>query len=103
MRAKARLLGHPIHPMVIVFPLGLLTVAAIFDIIHVFTYNGHLADLSYWMIASGVIGGLSAAAFGVMDWPVFRKAHARIHRAYPRPLKRRCNDFVHRQLVYVSA
>jgi len=27
MRAKARLLGHPIHPMLIVFPLGLLTVA----------------------------------------------------------------------------
>ena len=32
MRAKARLLGHPIHPMLIVFPLGLLPVAAIFDI-----------------------------------------------------------------------
>ena len=25
MRAKARLLGHPIHPMLIGFPLGLLT------------------------------------------------------------------------------
>ena len=34
MKAKARLLGHPIHPMLIVFPLGLLTVAAIFDIIY---------------------------------------------------------------------
>jgi uncharacterized membrane protein len=68
MRAKARLLGHPIHPMLIVFPLGLLTAAAIFDIIYVSTHNGHWADLSYWMIASGIIGGLIAAVFGLIDW-----------------------------------
>jgi uncharacterized membrane protein len=68
MRAKARLLGHPIHPMLIVFPLGLFTVAAIFDIIYISTHNGHLADLSYWMIASGIIGGLIAAVFGLIDW-----------------------------------
>jgi len=68
MRAKARLLGHPIHPMLLVFPLGLLTVAAIFDIIYISTHNGHWADLSYWMIASGIIGGLIAAVFGVIDW-----------------------------------
>ena len=67
MRAKARLLGHPIHPMLIVFPLGLLTAAAIFDIIYISTHSGHLADLSYWMIALGVIGGLIAAMFGLID------------------------------------
>jgi len=68
MRAKARLLGHPIHPMLIVFPLGLLTAAAIFDIIYVSTHNGHWADLSFWMIAAGIIGGLIAAVFGAIDW-----------------------------------
>jgi uncharacterized membrane protein len=68
MRAKARLLGHPIHPMLIVFPLGLLTVAAIFDVIYVCTHNGQWSNLSYWMIASGIIGGLIAAVFGVIDW-----------------------------------
>src|SRR4030095_5454183 len=67
MRAKARLLGHPIHPMFIVFPLGLLTVAAIFDIFYISTHNGDWADLSYWMIASGIVGGLIAAVFGVID------------------------------------
>ena len=68
MRAKARLLGHPIHPMLIVFPLGLLTVAAIFDVIYVCTYNGQWSNLSYWMITSGIIGGLIAAVFGIIDW-----------------------------------
>src|SRR5262249_36601105 len=62
------LLGHPIHPMLIVFPLGLLTVAAIFDIIYISTHNGHWADVSFWMIASGIIGGLIAAVFGFIDW-----------------------------------
>ena len=68
MRAKARLLGHPIHPMLIVFPMGLLTVAAIFDVIYVCTHNDQWSNLSYWMIASGVIGGLIAAVFGIIDW-----------------------------------
>ena len=68
MKAKARLLGHPIHPMLIVFPLGLLTTAAIFDVIYVCTHNGQWANLSDWMIASGVIGGLIAAVFGIIDW-----------------------------------
>ena len=68
MRAKARLLGHPIHPMLVVFPLGLLVAAAIFDVIYIFTHNGHWADLSFWMIASGIIGGLIAAVFGAIDW-----------------------------------
>jgi uncharacterized membrane protein len=54
--------------MLIVFPLGLLTVATIFDIMYVCTHSGHWADLSYWMIASGIIGGLIAAVFGLIDW-----------------------------------
>src|SRR5438477_6663406 len=68
MKATARSLGHPIHPMLIVFPLGLLPVAAIFDIIYLYTANGHWADVSYWIIAAGVIGGLVAAVFGLIDW-----------------------------------
>jgi uncharacterized membrane protein len=54
--------------MLIGFPLGLLAVAAIFDIIYTSTHNGHWADLSYWMIASGILGGLIAAVFGLTDW-----------------------------------
>jgi uncharacterized membrane protein len=54
--------------MLIVFPMGLLTAAVIFDIIYISTHNGHWGDLSYWMIATGIIGGLIAAVFGVIDW-----------------------------------
>jgi len=63
--------------MLIVFPLGLLTVAAIFDIIYISTHSGHLADLSYGMIASGIMGGLIAGVFGLIDWLGIPEAHAR--------------------------
>ena len=68
MKANATFLGHPVHPMLIVFPLGLLPVASIFDIIYLCTHNGHWADVSYWIIAAGIIGALIAAVFGFVDW-----------------------------------
>src|SRR6185503_19971919 len=37
MESRAKALGHAIHPMLIVFPLGLLTTAVIFDILFLVT------------------------------------------------------------------
>ena len=68
MRSKARLFGHPIHQMLIVFPLGLLATSFIFDLVFLATDSARFADISFWMIASGIIGGLVAAVFGLVDW-----------------------------------
>ena len=68
MHAKAKIFGHPIHQMLIVFPLGLLATSLVFDIVYEITGNGRWADISYVMIASGIIGGLLAAIFGLVDW-----------------------------------
>jgi uncharacterized membrane protein len=68
MESKAKLAGHPIHPMLIVFPLGLLATSFIFDIIRVASDSPVLGSVSYYMIAAGVIGGLAAAVFGLIDW-----------------------------------
>ena len=68
MESKAKILGHPIHPMLIVFPLGLFITAIIFDIIYLVTDNGKWSEIAYWMIAAGIIGGLAAAVFGLIDW-----------------------------------
>ncbi len=64
MEAKARALGHAIHPMLI----PLLSTAAIFDVIYLFTDSRALAHASFYVIAAGVIGGLVAAVFGLVDW-----------------------------------
>ena len=68
MESKAKLFGHSIHQMLIPFPLGLLTTGAIFDVAHVLTGSTTLAVTSFYMIVVGVIGGLVAAVFGLIDF-----------------------------------
>jgi uncharacterized membrane protein len=54
--------------MLVVFPVGLLATAVIFDILHLATGNPVLATVSFYMIAAGAVGGLLAAIFGLIDW-----------------------------------
>jgi uncharacterized membrane protein len=68
MESKAKFLGHPVHPMLIVFPLGLLATAVLFDIIALIRHLGTMFLASYWMIGVGVIMGLLASVFGLIDW-----------------------------------
>ncbi len=56
MESRAKVFGHALHPILIVFPLGLLTTSVIFDIIHIVTGNPQWAMVSFWMIISGIIG-----------------------------------------------
>ena len=68
MESKARAAGHAIHPMLIAFPLGLLGMAVIFDIIYLVTGTAGWTTVSFWMIAAGVVSGLVAAVPGLIDW-----------------------------------
>lgn len=69
MESKAKLLGHPIHPMFIPFPLGLLGSAVLFDLIALIGGDWpSLAHAAFYMIAAGILAGLLAAVFGAIDW-----------------------------------
>src|SRR3954464_10166816 len=68
MESRAKLAGHAIHPMLIVFPLGLLAMAVIFDILYFALGNASLATGSFLNISAGIIAGLLAAVFGFWDW-----------------------------------
>ncbi|MEW6128999.1 MAG: DUF2231 domain-containing protein [Acidobacteriota bacterium] len=68
MESRAKLFGHPIHQILIVFPLGLLATSVIFDIIYLITENRRWSEIAFWMIAAGVIGGALAAPFGWIDF-----------------------------------
>ena len=68
MEARAKIFGHAIHPILIVYPLGLLSAAVIFDIIYLATGNPTWTTVSFWMIAAGIVGGLLAAVFGLIDY-----------------------------------
>jgi uncharacterized membrane protein len=68
MESKVKFAGHPVHPMLIVFPLGLLSTAVVFDIVYLISGNSQWTLVAYYMIGAGVIGGLAAAVFGWLDW-----------------------------------
>jgi uncharacterized membrane protein len=68
MESRAKLLGHPAHQQLIVFPLGLLGTAVIFDLISWATGNAEWTGIAFYMIGAGLVGGLLAAVFGVVDW-----------------------------------
>jgi uncharacterized membrane protein len=68
MESRVKLFGHAIHPMLIVFPLGLLIMAVIFDILYLLGQSPAFALVAFYDIAAGIIGGLFAAIFGFLDW-----------------------------------
>lgn len=79
MESKAKLFGHAIHPILIPFPLGLLTTSVGFDVVYLLTGNGKWSEIAFWMIAAGVVGGLVAAVFGAIDFsrvPDGTRAHS---------------------------
>lgn len=70
MQTRARILGHPVHQMLIVFPLGLLSTAVVFDIIKSITGESRWSEVAFYLVGAGVIGGIAAALFGWADWSV---------------------------------
>jgi uncharacterized membrane protein len=68
MESRAKLFGHPIHQMLIVFPLGLLAMAVIFDVLSVVTDNTRWTDMAFYMIGAGILTSLVAAVFGLIDY-----------------------------------
>jgi uncharacterized membrane protein len=68
MKSRAHLLGHSVHQMLIVFPLGLLATSVLFDVIGMITFGDAWPLVSYWTMAAGILGALIAAPFGFIDW-----------------------------------
>jgi uncharacterized membrane protein len=68
MESRIKLFGHAIHPMLIVFPIGLLATSVIFDLIYLSSSNPSWTGHSYVMIGAGIISGLIAAVFGFLDY-----------------------------------
>ncbi len=69
MASRASLGGHPIHPMLIPFPIGLLVFSLIADIIFLWRGNPVWENyLAFYTLLGGIIGGAAAAVPGLIDW-----------------------------------
>jgi uncharacterized membrane protein len=68
MESKAKAFGHPVHPMLVVFPLGLFATSLAFDLVRLAGGGEGFSVAAFYMIAAGIIGGLAAAVFGLVDY-----------------------------------
>ncbi|WP_294638006.1 DUF2231 domain-containing protein [uncultured Aquabacterium sp.] len=79
MEARVKLLGHPVHQMLVVFPLGLLGASVVFDILYWWLDHPIMIEVAFWTMAGGVLAGLVAAPFGVLDWLAIPKGSRARH------------------------
>ncbi len=66
--SKAAVAGHPIHPMVIVFPIAAFVGALLTDILFLVTTDEFWARSSLYLILAGVVTGAVAGTIGAVDY-----------------------------------
>jgi uncharacterized membrane protein len=62
-----RFLGHPVHPILVAFPIALLVLTPIWDGLALFGV-ATLAPVGYWTELAGLVGGGLAAVTGLVDF-----------------------------------
>jgi uncharacterized membrane protein len=68
MLTPARIRKHPIHPMLIAFPIALWVFAFVAHLVHRGTGSTHWWTVAMYCMAAGLIGGLGAAVPGFVDF-----------------------------------
>jgi len=67
MRSRARISSHPIHPMLVAFPIGLFITSFVLDVLSAASSNPQLAAAGWYCAIAGLIGGAAAAVPGAID------------------------------------
>jgi uncharacterized membrane protein len=68
MYSKINIAGHPLHPMLVSFPIAFYTATLVAFITYAATANPFWFRLAYTANAAGVIMALVAAIPGFLDW-----------------------------------
>ena len=68
MQSKASIGGHPIHPMLIPFPLALWTTSFVVDLLFYFLRQPNLLVIAKFLLAAGCLVAVAAAIAGFIDW-----------------------------------
>jgi uncharacterized membrane protein len=68
MHTPASFKGHPLHPMLIVFPIGLWGFSLVADLVYFWGWGSFTwSVVAYYTMAGGVVGALLAAVPGLVD------------------------------------
>ncbi len=68
MQGKATFGGHPIHPILIPYPIAFFGGSLICYIVDYFARDTFWPQMGTWLVAFGVVGALVAALFGFIDY-----------------------------------
>lgn len=69
MASPASIGGHPIHPMIIPFPIALWVFSLVADVIFLWRGNPVWRDwIAFYSLLAGIIAAVVAAVPGLIDW-----------------------------------
>jgi uncharacterized membrane protein len=69
MALPTRIGNHPIHPMLIPFPIALWIFSFVCDLIYALGWGGLVwTEMALYSMAGGILGGLAASVFGFGDY-----------------------------------
>src|SRR4051812_45546778 len=74
--SRAAVKGHPIHHMLVPFPIAFLMAVLFADVALLLTADPFWARAGQWLLGAGLLGGLAAAAFGAIDFLASERARS---------------------------
>jgi uncharacterized membrane protein len=78
-RSTAKAFGHPIHPMLVGYPIAFFTATLVSDLLYVVTRDGFWPTASLYLLVAGLVTALGAALAGFTDFFGDRRIRALSH------------------------
>ena len=72
--SNAAIAGHPLHPLMVTFPIAFFVGTFLSDLAYWSTGDPFWARASFWLVAAGLVGGSLAAVLGLTDFLTIRRA-----------------------------
>jgi uncharacterized membrane protein len=72
--SRAAISNHPLHPVLVDFPIAFLTAALLTDLLYWRGGTAQWADFSFYLILAGWLSGLFAVATGLIDFLSIERA-----------------------------
>ena len=81
MESKCRVRGHPLHPILVSFPIALFSLSFLFDLAYVWQREPLWYRFAFYEMAAGYAGALAAAVPGAVDFFLVVPSCRKISRA----------------------
>lgn len=66
--SRAAIAGHPLHPMLVPFPIAFLVGVLAVDLAFVAIGDPFWARAGFWLLLAGIVTAIVAAVFGLVDF-----------------------------------